>query len=262
MDYMNITNTLQEQLIVFAAGEEYKEAAQALADHLQVKFTMAQEQAYAMPLALRLGDKGLTLTDGNQEMRGDLTKMLPRIKKGRVESELLVKASRIRGAQGPLLAIDATAGMGEDSILLAAAGFTVHMYERDPVIAALLGDAVRRAREIPELSAIAGRMHLFEEDSVAALQKMGEPELPDVVVLDPMFPERQKSALVKKKFQLIHQLEKPCDAEEELLAAAIAAHPRKIVIKRPVKGPNLAGRKPDYTISGKAVRYDCISIAR
>ena len=87
-------------------------------------------------------------------------------------------------------------------------------------------------------------------------------QIPDLVLLDPMFPERQKSALVKKKFQLIHRLESPCMEEETLLNAAIAAGPGKILIKRPLKGPWLAGRKPGYSISGKAVRYDCILLPR
>ena len=84
----------------------------------------------------------------------------------------------------------------------------------------------------------------------------------DVVYLDPMFPGRSKSAAVKKKFQFLHRLEMPCEDEMALLEAARAAHPRKIVIKRPVKGPHLAGVKPDYTLRGKAVRYDCIVMAR
>ena len=84
---------------------------------------------------------------------------------------------------------------------------------------------------------------------------------PDVIYLDPMFPARQKSAAVKKKFQLLHHLEAPCANEEELLLAAIAANPRKVIIKRPIKGPLLAGIKPSYSISGKAVRYDCITPA-
>ena len=87
---------------------------------------------------------------------------------------------------------------------------------------------------------------------------------PDVVYLDPMFPGRTKSAAVKKKFQLIHGLERPTEPldEESLLQAALAAHPRKVVIKRPVKGPYLAGVKPSHSIAGKAVRYDCIVPSR
>ena len=84
--------------------------------------------------------------------------------------------------------------------------------------------------------------------------------VPDVIYLDPMFPERSKSSLVKKKFQLLHELERPCDSEEELLEAAISARPRKIVIKRPRKAPSLAGRAPSHTLSGKKIRYDVIAL--
>ena len=84
----------------------------------------------------------------------------------------------------------------------------------------------------------------------------------DVVYLDPMFPGRTKSAAVKKKFQLLHRLEMPCQDEKSLLDAALGARPRKIVIKRPIKGPYLAGVKPSYELCGKAVRYDCIVIVR
>ena len=83
-------------------------------------------------------------------------------------------------------------------------------------------------------------------------------DTPDVIYLDPMFPERRKSAAVKKKFQLIHHLEAPCQNEGALLAAAISAGPRKVVVKRPAKGPYLASVKPSHSLAGKAVRYDVI----
>ncbi|MCQ2385968.1 MAG: class I SAM-dependent methyltransferase, partial [Clostridia bacterium] len=79
---------------------------------------------------------------------------------------------------------------------------------------------------------------------------------PDVIFLDPMFPERRKSGLVKKKFQLIHYLERPCENEADMFWAAFDLSPRKIAVKRPVKGAFLAGVKPSYSLPGKAVRYD------
>ena len=82
------------------------------------------------------------------------------------------------------------------------------------------------------------------------------------MLLDPMFPERQKSALIKKKFQLLQKLESPCSNEEQLLEAAIAAQSKRIVIKRPLKGPYLADKKPSYSLEGKAIRYDCMVFAR
>ena len=182
-------------------------------------------------------------------------RLLPRLRPDRLGRELLVRAARVRGVEAPT-AVDATAGLGEDSLLLAAAGFTVTMFEKDPVIAALLRDALERAASDPQLAGVAARMTLVEGDSVAGLRELDFS--PDVVFLDPMFPERTKSAAVKKKFQLLHHLERPCDNEEELLDAALAARPRKIVIKRPPKGPWLAGAKPSHSIAGKAVRYDVI----
>ncbi len=206
-------------------------------------------------LALRLGADGLSLARDGMVLRGDFADMLPRLRPANLSRELLVRAARVRGLAEPAV-VDATAGMGQDSLLLAASGCMVTMFESDPVIAALLRDALDRAAADARLAAIVARMTLVEGDSIAALHDMVP--APDVVYLDPMFPERSKSAAVKKKFQLLHHLERPCENQEELLRAALAAHPRKIVVKRPVKGPYLAGVKPSSSLLGKAVRYDCI----
>ncbi|MCQ2496402.1 MAG: class I SAM-dependent methyltransferase [Lachnospiraceae bacterium] len=218
---------------------------------------------------LKKTEDGLIITDGEQQLRGDFTKMLPRLKYNNLTHELLVKAVKIKNFEGTLNVLDATAGMGEDSLLLAAAGFNVSLFERDSVIAALLRDTIERSAEILELREIVGRMHLREADSIKVMTAMAEnPDdeicrgipKPDVIVLDPMFPARKKSALVKKKFQVLHQLEAPCPDEEELIQAAVLLKPRKIVIKRPAKGPYLAGIKPSYSLDGKAIRYDCIML--
>ena len=206
-------------------------------------------------LELRRDDEGLALVGDGMVLRADFMRLLPRLRPDRLGRELLVRAARVRGVEAPT-AVDATAGLGEDSLLLAAAGFTVTMFEKDPVIAALLRDALERTASDSQLAGVAARMTLVEGDSVAGLRELDFS--PDVVFLDPMFPERTKSAAVKKKFQLLHHLERPCDNEEELLDAALAARPRKIVIKRPPKGPWLAGAKPSHSLAGKAVRYDVI----
>ena len=206
-------------------------------------------------LELRRDAEGLALVGDGMVLRADFVRLLPRLRPDRLGRELLVRAARVRGVEAPS-AVDATAGLGEDALLLAAAGFVVTMFEKDPVIAALLRDALERAARVPELAPVAERMTLVEGDSVAGLRCLGFS--PDVVFLDPMFPERAKSAAVKKKFQLLHHLERPCDNEEELVEAALAARPRKVVIKRPPKGPLLAGARPSYQVSGKAVRYDVL----
>ena len=214
-------------------------------------------------------DGRLTLTDGKLSLCADLSDSIRRIKQDNLSRELLVRTAKLKNKANPdngaansrPLAIDATAGFAEDSILLAAAGFDVVMYEYDAVIAALLEDALQRAAESDndKLRAAVAHMKLINADSIEAMRHLQE--RPDVILLDPMFPAREKSALIKKKFQLLQRLEQPCTDEESLLNAAMTAHPHKIVIKRPLKGTYLAAHKPDYSIKGKAIRYDCIVMA-
>lgn len=209
---------------------------------------------------LQADEDGLALVENGRILRGDFTKMLSRIVPNNLNRELLVKACRLKDVQECPTAVDATAGLGEDSFLLAAAGFYVRLYERNPVISLLLSDALRRGLENPKLAPVVSRMKLCMGDSIAMLPGLTPP--PDIVVLDPMFPGRQKSGLIKKKFQLLQQLESPCSEEEELLHAAVSCGPQRIVIKRPLKGPYLAGVKPGYAIKGNSIRYDCIVLPR
>ena len=241
------------------------------------------------PPQLIQDEDGLCLMWNNMILRGDFREMLPRLRPGRLESELIVKASGILKANATApalqstasyaasqqssaltpLAIDATAGLGEDSLLLAAAGFRVMLYEKDELIYSLLKDAVERARALPDepeyavLKSTVSRMEIYNEDSIAAMLSLAE--MPDgthdrldVIFLDPMFPERRKSSLVGKKLQILQQLESPCNNEAELLGAAMALKPKRIIIKRPPKGPYLCGKKPTFSLSGKSVRIDCI----
>ena len=206
-------------------------------------------------LLLREDERGVALTGDGMELRGDFSRMLPRLRHGALQRELLVRAARVRGVDAPT-AVDATAGLGEDALLLAAAGFSVTLCEHDPVIAVLLRDALRRAAEDDRLRDVVARMRLVEADSVEVLE--GLVASPDVVYLDHMFAERRKAAVTNKKLQLLQRLERPCPDEEALVCAAISAHPRKVVVKRPLKGPNLGGVKPSSSLSGKVVRYDVI----
>lgn len=205
-------------------------------------------------------ESGLCLKSGDLRLIPDFETMASRLTPGNLNGEAIVKAARFKGDDCPLTAIDATAGLGEDSLLLAAAGFTVHMYERNPVIAALLSDALKRAEksENPLITDAISRMVFHPCDSIEAMKSLDF--TPDVVVLDPMFPKRQKSGLIKKKFQLLQQLEAPADDETALFDAAVLANPRKVIIKRPAKGPFLAGRKPSYSIKSGNIRYDCLTL--
>ncbi len=197
--------------------------------------------------------KGVSLTGYGLSYQGDFENMLHRVTNGRLQHEMLVRAAK--SDKPGRKAIDATAGMGEDAFLLAAQGYEVTLFEQNPVIAVLLKDALRRAKKHPVLKDIASRMNLVQDNSVEGMSKLLDPV--DVIYLDPMFPARQKSSLINKKLQLIQKLEPPCSEETDLFDAAISASPSKIIVKRPLKSEFLAGRKPSYTLNGKAIRYDC-----
>lgn len=104
-----------------------------------------------------------------------------RLAADRVRHERLVRAVGKQSDNG--LLIDATAGLGRDSALLAQAGWQVSMLERQPVLQALLADGLARA---PEL---ASHLSLIRADSTEWLQQ--HPRCAEVVYLDPMFPERE-----------------------------------------------------------------------
>ena len=243
-----------DQLTLVCLAPERLEEAERLAAHLELDLA---ETALPDRTALVLDADGLSLRRGSLSVRGDFTRMLPRLREQNLRGELLVRSVKGRGGARQMRIVDATAGLGEDAILLAATGHSVHLFEQNPVIAAMLRDALDRAACEPALAEIVGRMSLTEGDSVVGLHRLDE--TPDAVVLDPMFPARKKSGLIGKKLQLLQVLERPCADEEALLQAAIDADPAKIIIKRPLKGPWLAGRKPSYALTGKAIRYDVIA---
>lgn len=216
----------------------------------------AEKVAARRGLSLTRNDDGIFLSDGEKDLGISFDDMKKRLRHNNLSHELLVKAAKPSALEGPLTAIDATAGLGEDSILLAASGFEVTMYERDPVMAVMLQDALERGKNDPELAEAVSRMRVEFGDSIEALENITQGEKPQIVMLDPMFPERKKSGLVKKKFQLLHHLESPCEEEKEMLDAALLAAGKKVIVKRPAKGPYLADRKPEYSLEGKAVRVD------
>jgi 16S rRNA (guanine1516-N2)-methyltransferase len=79
---------------------------------------------------------------------------------------------------------------------------------------------------------------------------------PQVIHLDPMFPHRDKSALVKKEMRLFRPLVGDDDDAPALLAAALALASHRVVVKRARKAPPIAGVAPGYSLEGKSSRYD------
>ena len=81
---------------------------------------------------------------------------------------------------------------------------------------------------------------------------------PEVVYLDPMYPQRQKSAAVKKEMAYFHELVGAATAADEVLLLQTARRhaTKRVVVKRPQGGAVLAGEAPAFQYQGKSTRFD------
>ena len=180
--------------------------------------------------------------------------MAHRRKFGGGRGEAVAKAVGIKKEYLPDV-FDVTAGLGRDAFVLAALGCKVRMLERHPVVAALLDDGLQRGYQDPEIGEwLQSRMSLIHASSITALAEITE--APDVIYLDPMYPHRQKSALVKKEMRVFQSLVGADDDADSLLAPAIALAKRRVVVKRPDYAEPLAGQKAPSAVTTKSHRFD------
>lgn len=156
----------------------------------------------------------------------------------------------------PVRVLDATAGLGRDAFILASLGAQVLLLERSPLIAALLADGLRRGRSDSELAPILARMQMIQVDALAYLQGLDEALRPDVIYLDPMYPPRSKSAKVKKEMIALQAVIGSTQDADLLLAAALHAARKRVVVKRPRGAPPLADRSADAHTGAGNTRFD------
>ncbi|MEX0738021.1 MAG: class I SAM-dependent methyltransferase [Pseudohongiella sp.] len=172
------------------------------------------------------------------------------------------------GATAANRVIDATAGLGLDGLILAAAGWQVDLIEQSPVIHALLEDGLSRARQAVALrdqpsqnvrqmssglTGILERLHLCDPGDSAVVMPTLAPAR--VIYLDPMFPDRDKAARVKKNRYLLQQLHGAESIGSGLLPLALTLA-SKVVVKRPRLAECLDGIKPASSLNGKTSRFD------
>lgn len=170
-------------------------------------------------------------------------------------SEPLVRAAGLRRG-APCRVLDATAGLGRDAFLLAWLGAQVLAVERQPVIAALLEDALSRARALPELAPAAARVSLTVADARQVLGGLAPGDRPEVVLLDPMFPDLRRTAAPRKELAALRRLLGDADDAAGLLPAALAVARRRVVVKRPAHAGALDGLAPHHSLEGASTRFD------
>ena len=173
---------------------------------------------------------------------------------GRTRRQPIAQAVGLRN--GPVSLVDATAGLGRDSFLLACLGCTVTAIERSPVLAALVRDGIARAGgHSPKLDEVLARLRFVLGDARDVLRTMADASAPDTIYIDPMYPPSKKSALVKKEMRVCRRLVGDDPDAGELFDLARQVAKKRVVVKRQPHAPPL-GPKPTTTCLGTRVRYD------
>ena len=176
-----------------------------------------------------------------------------RLRFGGGRGQHLPKAVGMKRGQSPTI-IDATAGLGRDAFLLASLGSQVTLIERSDIIHELLVAGMEAARQAgSQHKNIIDRMTLIHGDSIALLPHMQA----DVVLVDPMHPKRQKSAMVKAEMRAIRDIVGVDEDQRLLVETALAMAAKRVVLKWPAKAAPLKGLRPaSHQIIGRSIRYD------
>ena len=127
-----------------------------------------------------------------------------------------------------------------------------------------LADGLARAERDPELRRVTReRLTLVCADAAHYLAGRATP--PDVVYLDPMFPERTGSTVAKKELRLLGMLAADAEDADALFVAALRSGATRIVVKRPRLAPPLEapGAPPVTTrLLGRSSRFDVYVLPR
>ncbi len=244
---------------IVAAGVEWKARAEALAARFCLP--LGEEEAVPTDFLLVVTACGVELRSTASDLTGPVRfdfvggRQGYRNRHGGGIGQPLARAVGLRFGR-VISVLDATAGQGRDAFVLASLGCSLTLIERSPVVAALLHDAIHRATLDPSSAGAAARMDLHFTDSMSYLSRLGREQRPDVVYLDPMYPHRRKSALVKKEMRILRRLVGDDQDAPALLAAARVSAAHRVVVKRPAGSPWLGGEQPSMEISLPNTRYD------
>ena len=150
--------------------------------------------------------------------------------------------------------IDATAGLGYDSFILASLGAKVTLIERSQKMHELLQNGINEGISFGgEIEKIINRMELLFGDSKDILPKL----TPEVIMIDTMYKDRKKSALVKNNMRLVREIVGPDTDYIELLEVALNCAKNRVVLKQPRYAEPIKDiKKCSHQIIGKTIRYD------
>ncbi|WP_430737502.1 class I SAM-dependent methyltransferase [Psychrobacter sp. VH5] len=244
-----------------------------LHDKVTQKRRQQLSQTSSVPiLVLDQKDKLSWLSDG-LSVAPEWDKLQRRVVSAGRKSELLLQAAKVTADSR---VIDATAGFGHDSLILASTGAQVTMLEQQPLMALLLLVEQQRMSAQPNWQKLMSRLHIINTDALSYFATLpadmtGATKAVNVVYLDPMFPEDSyqdsktgKGAKVGKHMQALHQLARPPtqDEERQLLNSAKAVVRQsaqdqgRVIVKRPQFAPLFADEPVSESWHNAAVRFD------
>jgi 16S rRNA (guanine1516-N2)-methyltransferase len=240
------------KIAIFTEHSKLQQKADELANHLNLPLTKKPEE---FDVVLVVATDHIELVEPKTKQRPVYVDFSSSTLQRRIKQkgkELIAKAVGIKGNYFPSV-IDATAGLAKDAFILANLGCKVTMIEKSPIIASLLKDALTRLFLSPNLKSL--KLDLIEGNSNVILKS---PKITaDVVYLDPMFPERSKSALVKKEMRLIKKVVGPEEDMSNLFKNALLCAKKRIVVKRPRLATTvLVSPEPDIVFEGRSTRFD------
>jgi 16S rRNA (guanine1516-N2)-methyltransferase len=167
--------------------------------------------------------------------------------------QALPKAIGMKG-RGTIRVVDATAGLGRDAFLLASIGAEVTLIERSKVMHKKLAMGLARAKASGgDIADIIDRMTLIHGCSIDLIPGLA----PEIILIDPMHPPRQNSALVKKEMRQIREIVGTDEDSVRLMEVALVSASKRVVLKWPKSSAPMDGiRPPSHQIIGKSTRYD------
>lgn len=262
-----------QTILVKPERPEFQKKAAELAMRLQVS-VFDNKTRYIEPNAIIIiDDKGIALQISSQNKEKPIfidfcsEKMLYRQRNSGTRKEAIARAVGLKTGQ-PLNILDATAGLGGDSFILSSLGANVTMLERNKLIHLLLEDAMLRAASNEVTADIISRMRLLNADSIQFLQNVvyypseGYGLRPDVVYMDPMFPDKTKTALNKKEMRVFREIAGADEDIRQLLENALKVAKKRVVIKRPRNSSYVNSLVPDFAVEGKSSRFDVYITAK
>lgn len=205
---------------------------------------------------LLMDDNKLSISDKNEPNIRPVNvdfltnRFIKRLDGHKINSELLNKALGKKQKYRTIL--DATAGMGVDSMILAGLGLNVLAYEVSAPIYLMLKDGLSRAQKDGRLTDIASRVSLKFGNSLTCKDAV------DVIYVDFMFSKDDKKSKSKKDMEIFKKITILPEEDQviENLNKYMNLNFKRLILKRPLKAELFRIGKYSHSVEGKAIRYD------